>query len=193
MKIQYDHDFGILVRSKLIELGLEKVQDKSSNYNYTDFERILVIKNNLESIYEIMGSSNPFVLQLAENIYERNFGMSYKYFPKLKSTYDLKGSINSIGDSITLSVEIIDESNWVDKKTVYLKPIKCVSQGRSISLDNLEMLLKFFTSRPVTDLNIVKRQIEETMKLLYLPENNFEIDLHIFYYDYWEYNKIKLL
>lgn len=184
MKDKFDHDFGILVRSKLIELGLENVSNGSTSYNYTHAERKAVIENSLKKIYDMVGVvDTPFIKELAKQVYDNYQGMSYRNFPKLRKTYDLEGSINSIGDSVISSTTIVDERDWTRRRVIYVQPIICKSYGRSVSSENIQLLLDFFASRPVFNLNILKSQIEETIKLLYEEEHKFQIKLNVFYGD----------
>lgn len=181
---EFDHDFGILVRSKLIELGLENISNQSESFNYTHSERKAVIENSLKKIYDMVGvAETPFIKDLAKQVYDNYQGMSYRNFPKLRKTYDLEGSINSIGDSVISSTTIVDERDWTRRRVIYVQPIICKSHGRSVASENIQLLLDFFSQRPVFNLDILKRQIEETMKLLYTKEHNFQIKLNVFYGD----------
>jgi hypothetical protein len=181
---KFDHDFGMLVRAHLVGLGLETVANSSQSFNYTHTERKAVIEKSLKQIYDIIGvTDTPDIKTLANSIYSNYQGLSYRYFPELRKPYDLKGSINSVGESCISIAEIIDERDWTKRRTIYARPLKFKSFGRSVSSDNLSALLQFFTLRPVFDLNILKRQLEETLKLLYTNENRFEIELHVFYGD----------
>ena len=182
--MNFDHDFGMRVSAHLVSLGLETVHNKSNCFNYTHTERKAVIEKSLKEIYDIIGvSDTPYVKELAKSIYENYQCLSYRYFPVLAKNYDLKGSINSIGDSMFTTIEIVDERDWTRKRTIYVQPIKCKSYGRSITLENIRLLLNFFTKRPVFDLDILKKQIEETLKLLYDDEHKFEIQLNVFFGD----------
>lgn len=182
--MKFDHDFGMLVRLRLLSLGLENLPESSHSYDYTHTERKAVIEKSLNDIYNIIGVQlAPDVKELANTIYQNYQGLSYRFFPKLKTPYDLVGSTNSIGESCISKYEIVDERDWTRRRTIYVQPLKCKSFGRSVSSDNIQALLAFFSTRPVFDLDILKRQIEETMKMLYNPENKFDIKLHVFYGD----------
>lgn len=181
----HDHDFGLLVREKLISLGLDKVHNHSSSYNYTHRERKAVIENNLKSIYDMIGSSdNSLLKELSENIYKSYQGMSYRNFPKLKTPRKINGTINGIDKSVTFKVQVIDQGNWNIIDNVTMRLTECESHNYEVSSLNIQLLLDYFASRPVFDLEILARQVEESMKLLYKEESNFKIKAHIFYSDY---------
>lgn len=179
---EVDPDFGLIVRAKLIELGLEDISNQAQSYNYTHSERKAAIEHSLKTIYDMCGvADTPFIKNLAESIYGNYQGMSYRFFPKLKKPYIIEGSINSICESVKCFAQIVDERDWTKTRQIMLTPFHVKSRHASIDIDNIQLLLNFFTSRPVTDLEVLEKQIETALSLLYAPENEAEFEFLIEY------------
>lgn len=168
MKDVYDHNLGIQVRSHLLNLNLETVNNLKY-YSLNDNERIRAIAKNVKEINLVMGivTDESHAMDIARNIYNSNQGLSYKHFPHI----DIKDQ--SFNGTTTLNTTLNNlpvkyESSW--ETTFVNLNYKGTFKNTNPESVDINKIILFFSKRPYNKV-LFKSQVETTIKQLYKTES----------------------
>ncbi len=163
--MSYNSTLGTNIRSYLLSVGAEKVSNLR-HYDLSDNERIRLIAKSVKDINIVMGMDTTDIdaFHIAQSIYERNKGLSYRYFPNIIIGESKENE--SFTNTFKLNdFQFVSEENW--KNITESFSISIYGNKEVLSKDVIEVF-KFFSKRPYRRETFIK-QVYETLKYLYSP------------------------
>lgn len=157
-----DHALGLLVRSHLLNQGLEVVAN-DKHFAMTDKERIMVIKHHVENINSIMGVANENTTELATSLYNHYSGQTYKNFPKMRKPTAVNVNVVQYVHTSTFK----STHDWNIHKIYISVYVKAKLDKQDI--ESINNVIDFFLHRPFDERKLMK-MIAETLNMYYSAE-----------------------